>query len=99
MKISSSARRCVNSRKWVKLTQDELFSIFKSEHFLRVYSCALIDVKKRNIFTWKNWFSDYLHNNVIINNNEDFWGKNEQIIDDTLPLSENQVLSNDFNNV
>ena len=23
----------------VKLSQDELFSIFKSEHFLRVYSC------------------------------------------------------------
>ena len=29
-KINLSARRCVFSRKWVKLTQDELLSIFKS---------------------------------------------------------------------
>ena len=27
---------CVFSRKWVKLTQDELFSILKNEHFLGV---------------------------------------------------------------
>ena len=31
-KINSSARRCVFSWKWVKLTRDELFSVFKSEH-------------------------------------------------------------------
>ena len=44
-KISSSARRSVFSRKRVKLTQGELFSIFMSEYFLRVYS---ISNKKRN---------------------------------------------------
>ena len=42
-KINSSARRCFCCRKWVKLTQDELFSMFKSKHFLRVYNwiCVL----------------------------------------------------------
>ena len=37
MKINWSARKCVLARKRVKLIQDELFSIFKSEHILRVY--------------------------------------------------------------
>ena len=37
-KINSSARRCVFSREWVKLTQDELFSIFKSK--LILLECA-----------------------------------------------------------
>ena len=36
-KINSSARRCVFSRKWVKFSQDKLFSISKSEHFLRMH--------------------------------------------------------------
>ena len=29
-------RRCFFSRKWVELAQDELFSVFQSEHILRV---------------------------------------------------------------
>ena len=37
MKINSSVRRWVFSREWVKLTQDELFSIFKSADILRMY--------------------------------------------------------------
>ena len=40
-KINSSVSRCVFSPKWEKLTQDELFSIFKSKHFLRVWSTTL----------------------------------------------------------
>ena len=35
--INSSARKYVFSLKWMKSTQDDLFSIFKSEHILRVY--------------------------------------------------------------
>ena len=37
MKFNSSVSRWVFFRKWVKLTQDELFSTFKSWQFLRVY--------------------------------------------------------------
>ena len=37
IKINSNARICVFSGKWVKITQIELFSIFKCEYFIRVY--------------------------------------------------------------
>ena len=37
MKINSSLWRWVFSRKWVKLTQDELFSIFKSMLYVNVH--------------------------------------------------------------
>ena len=42
MKINPSAGRCVFSGKGVNVTKDELFSIFKSEHFLNAQTfCAL----------------------------------------------------------
>ena len=37
IKINSSARRSVFTQKLMKLIQNELFSIFKSEYVLRVY--------------------------------------------------------------
>ena len=67
MKFNSSAGRCVFSRKCVNLTQDELFSIFKSKHFLRVCRAWLPPRKVKDFHsstylsivfqTFKFWFS------------------------------------------
>ena len=65
MKISSSARRCVFSQKWVKLTQDELFSIFKSKYYFRVKKKWIHDTRNRKnilksqnrIFSWSQYIS------------------------------------------
>ena len=50
-KINSSVRRYVFCWKCVKLTQDGLFSIFKSEHFFRVQWCVeqVIEKRRNNI--------------------------------------------------
>ena len=49
-KINSSARRYIFSRKLVKFTQDELFSIFKGEKFLRVCARACVTMSISFLF-------------------------------------------------
>ena len=48
MKISSKKRRGDFSKRWVKLTQDELFSVFKSLHISRVNAETLIKQRVGN---------------------------------------------------
>ena len=63
MEINLSVGRCVFSRKWVIITQGELFSIFKSEHILRVWH---IFQRHRSIPSVENYIN-------IINN---LWRRN-----------------------
>ena len=48
-KTNSCAKRRVFPRGKVKITQDKLFSILKSEHFLRVYKTMIDDSCMLNI--------------------------------------------------
>ena len=55
-KINSSVRRCIFPRKWVKLTQSELFSIFKCDTHFKIVVDEL-SLKKRNT---NKYFKDKL---------------------------------------
>ena len=74
-KINSSARKCVFTQKWVKLTQDEIFSIFKKKHSLRVYLVMANQVtlsenlhyKLQNFF-WPTYLRKWLFRLLFVEN-------------------------------
>ena len=83
MKINSSGRRCLFSRKWVKLIQDELISILKSEYFLGMYFL------KVNGLIYSSWAEVYFITEFNLNNLFEFhrtWPVDVQSIIEFLKL-------------